>query len=507
MPTLRASQFAVSLVNLLIILPTMGLGSAARAQQPDSQSPAQQPTQPTQPLPPTDADQNGKTKPDEPPVPPVVGGTTNNAPLTGATYAPLSPISTRSFLIPGVEYYGQLDSNAYNTSGPYNFATIHTFLGSVAVQKVGRASLLNLDYLGGRSFSTQSGPLNSTTQEIGGAALWSSGRWDGVIANRFVYSSQAAFLGGPTPFDITAINSVAGLEQNGPVVLRNSFLPGQGVFTNFGPRLTDVAVAQVNNHLTRRTYFTVLGNYNTLHFFNSGLIDSSAAGFQTGIGYELSREDTVAVVYRFNDLWYQGLPVTIRDNVVELAYQRELGERMTFQAGAGPEVSLIHDPGITVNSPTKNRYSWTADASLRYRITRINSLIFGYDHYLTNGSGVFLGSIRDGVYASLNRQLSRVWTLNIHGSYAYNRNLIPLTVGTGIVSVPANAAIHSAYAGVEMRREIGRDAEVFFGYFGRYQSANYTLCATGNGICIGSNLVGHQLNFGVVWRLKPIPVS
>jgi hypothetical protein len=100
-----------------------------------------------------------------------------------------------------------------------------------------------------------------------------------------------------------------------------------------------------------------------------------------------------------------------------------------------------------------------------------------------------------------------MWTLNIHGSYAYNRNLIPLISVTGLVNVPANTAIHSAYAGIEMRREIGRDAEFFFGYFGRYQSANYTLCSSGVGICIGSDLVGHQLNFGVVWRLKPIPVS
>ena len=440
-------------------------------------------------------------------MPPMLGGTISDAPLTGATQMPLSPVSSRSYLVPGFEYYGQMDSNANNTSGPYNFAFINTVLGTLAVQKVGRGSLLNLNYLGGRSFSTHGNAFNSTTHELGVAALWSRGRWDGVVANKLVYSSEAAFLGGAVPFDITGINSVAGLEQTGPVVLRNSFLPGQGIFTSFGPRLSDVAIAQINNHISRRLFFTAVGNYNTLHFFNSPLINSSAGGFQTGIGYQKSREDTIALVYRFNDLWYQGLPVSIRDNVIELAYQRQLGERLMFQAGAGPEITFIHDPGVGPGPPSETRVSWTADASFRYRFTRNTSFVLGYDHYLTSGSGVFLGSVRDGVYVGVNRELSRMWILSITGSYAHNKNLIPVTFGTGVASAPANAAYDSFYGGVEVHRRIGRDSDLFFGYLGRYQTANYTLCATGTGFCVGSNLVGNQVNFGFVWRLKPIPVG
>jgi len=61
------------------------------------------------------------------------------------------------------------------------------------------------------------------------------------------------------------------------------------------------------------------------------------------------------------------------------------------------------------------------------------------------------------------------------------------------------------YAGFEAQRRIGRDSELFFGYVGRYQTASYVACLTG--ICKGSNLVGHQVNFGFSWRLKPFPVD
>jgi len=84
-----------------------------------------------------------------------------------------------------------------------------------------------------------------------------------------------------------------------------------------------------------------------------------------------------------------------------------------------------------------------------------------------------------------------------------NSNLIPLVIGT--TSVPAGATFDSVYGGFEARRRIGRDSSAFFGYVARYQTAQYILCPAG--VCIGSDFVGHQFNFGFVWRLKPIPLD
>ena len=266
-------------------------------------------------------------------------------------------------------------------------------------------------------------------------------------------------------------------------------------------------MGQVNNHLSRRTFFTLVGNYDTLRFFHSNLIDSSSAGVQAGFGYQRSRKDTFAVVYRYNDLWFASEPVTVHDNVVEGAYQRQVGEKLLFQLGAGPEISFINAPNQAGTAQTSTtRTSWTADALVRYQFRRTMGLSIGYDHFLSGGSGFFLGAITDRVYGSLNRELNRDWTLNITGSYARNRNLIPLSsIFAPGVTLPPNATFDSVYGGFEMRRRIGRDSQLFFGYVARYQTASFTLCEVG--ICQGRNIVGHNFNFGFAWRLKPVPIG
>jgi hypothetical protein len=517
---LKLSLYGTVLAAALIATQMAQGQSPAQQSQGQGQS-GQEPTQPTQPQPPTRApdDKSDQNNQDQLPTPPVVAGTANNAPLTGASQPIIGLVASRSYIVPSVYFFGQLDSNGTNTFGTNHFSSINTIMGSLAVEKLGRDTQFNLGYLAGRSFSNDGGIFNSTTQEAAVSELWSRGRWDGFILDKFLYSSEAGLLGGATPFDVAGLNSVAGLAETGPVVLRNSFLPGQGIFTTFGPRLSNSLVAQVNNHLSRRVFFTLVGNYNVLHFYNTNLtnlptfiqtsgynlIDSSSAGFQAGVGYQRSRRDTFAAVYRFNDLWFNGLPVSVRDNVLEGAYQRQIGERLLFQIGVGPEVSFIHDPNLSGGAPISDtRVSWTLDTLFHYQLSRNLGVTVGYDHFLSSGSGVFLGAITDRAYVGFNRQLSRVWLLSVTGSYAHNQNLLPLFSSATLV-VPANATYDSVYGGFEMRRSVGRDAQVFFGYLGRYQTANFVLCP--QGICQGSSLVGHQFNFGFAWHLKPVPIG
>jgi hypothetical protein len=464
-----------------------------------------QPTQADKPIQPDKPKEQGKSISDEPPAPPAVAGTVTNAPLTGANEPSFGIFSSRDYVVPALGFYGQLDSNGLNT--PFgSFTAMGSILAGIDIQKTGRFSQLNLDYIIGRSFSNTNQVFNSTSHALNASALWSGGRWDGFVSNQFLYSSESSYLGGIAPFELVNMGSFAGLGQTGPIILRNSFQPDQGIFTNFGPRLSDALVGQVNNHLSRRAFFTLVGNYDTLHFFSSGLIDSTAAGFQTGIGYQRTHQDAIALVYRFSDLWFRGLPGSLRDNVVELAYQRRIAERMDFRIGAGPDISFIPAPNqVTGASSERTRVSWTADLSFHYQLRRMRTN-FGYGHYLTNGGGVFLGSIRDDVYAAADRDLSRVWKVNGFFSYNRNANLIPVPTLSSIAA-PAGAVYHSIFGGFELHRRVGRDSDLFFGYLARYQTANYSHCATGSGVCLGPNIVGHQFNFGFLWRIKPIPVG
>ena len=95
----------------------------------------------------------------------------------------------------------------------------------------------------------------------------------------------------------------------------------------------------------------------------------------------------LALVYRFDDLWFTGSDEKIRDHVLELAYEHRIGERLLYQIGVGPEIALIREPAQTTGPMSDTRISWTADTLLRYQFTRTTKFDAGYNHYVTGGSG------------------------------------------------------------------------------------------------------------------------
>src|ERR1700757_2027503 len=119
-------------------------GVCAQSSGSQGQSPSgQQPTQPTQPQQPAKSpdDKSDQNNQDQLPTPPVVAGTSNDAPITGASQPIIGLVASRSYVVPSVYFFGQVDSNGYNTPGnssAYHFASINSLMGSLAVQKVGR---------------------------------------------------------------------------------------------------------------------------------------------------------------------------------------------------------------------------------------------------------------------------------------------------------------------------------------------------------------------------------
>src|SRR5882762_5385707 len=85
--------------------------SGSQGQSPSVQQPTQ-PTQPQQPAKPPD-DKSDQNNQDQLPTPPVVAGTSNDAPITGASQPIIGLVAARSYVIPSVFFFGQLDSNGY----------------------------------------------------------------------------------------------------------------------------------------------------------------------------------------------------------------------------------------------------------------------------------------------------------------------------------------------------------------------------------------------------------
>jgi len=81
-----------------------------------------------------------------------------------------------------------------------------------------------------------------------------------------------------------------------------------------------------------------------LHFLDDGFLNSSGTVFQAGYNRKATREDTVAVLYRFTGFQYSNLDQSIESHVMQLSYGRQLTGRMAFQVAAGPGIGLLRIP-------------------------------------------------------------------------------------------------------------------------------------------------------------------
>src|SRR5260370_34177875 len=118
--TLKLSAYAcVMAFGLGLVAGTSTYAQSSGSQSQGQGSPVQEPTQPAQPQQPTKSpDENSnKNTQDQFPTPPVVAGTANDAPPTRSSQPLVGLFAARSYVIPSVFFFGQLEYNSYNTSG------------------------------------------------------------------------------------------------------------------------------------------------------------------------------------------------------------------------------------------------------------------------------------------------------------------------------------------------------------------------------------------------------
>jgi hypothetical protein len=402
-------------------------------------------------------------------------------PASSAAIPSLVAGVTRSFVLPEFDYYGQYDTNGQNTTTNNQTITDHTFLGGITLQKVTSRSQFNLAYAGGRSVSPEGGYYDATTQIFGASEKWVGNRWGGFISDEMSYMSQSAFGGGVTP-------DLGGGFGGGGVALQPVFMPGQTVFTAYGPRISNATVAEIDYQMGPRSSLTIAGIYDLLHFFNAGLVNSYSAGAQVGYNYQKTARDTISLIYRFDALRYEDNLLSVNDNVVELGYRRLVAQRLSFSMAAGPDFAEIHDP-VTGDY---QHISYAVDASLEYALKRA-SLGAAYDHYLTSGSGILTGSYTDQFSASLNLQLSRLWNLGLTALYARNSGL------PGTSSGQSGESLNAVAGDIRLARTIGRASSIFAGYSPRYQQQDIA--------GVSKTAFANQIMWGFSWRPAPIPID
>jgi hypothetical protein len=404
-------------------------------------------------------------------------------PLTGVQNATLGRIeSPHSYWEPGFQYSNTVQ-NGYPGSADTGWTTTNYIAATVNLLESWRAAQLAVNYSGGGDFSTDKTIGNGFFQQVGASQSFQWARWQLQFFDQFSYLPESDFgFGGGTGLGLPGGGISPGVPQTG--------IGGnvQSLFNGAGPQYDNNFTAQVVYQLSRRASMNVSGTDGLLRFVNKGNINSDNDGESVGFNYQLTKEDTIGVVYHYSHLTYVGLPQSIGDNVFNFVYGKTITGRLALRVFGGPDITNFSVPigGVT------REISVSGGGSLTYAINR-GSLSLNYNHGVTGGSGVLAGSETDQVSANVGRQLTRVWSAHANIGFARNRS---------IVSAASQNSYDSVYVGGGFSRPFGPNANLSLAYTANIQTTGAASGCTG--ASCNSTFTQHQVTMNFQWHTRPL---
>lgn len=423
--------------------------------------------------------------------------TPDTRPLAGAQELGLGmPRTEHSYWQPSFNVNSTLDSNALSGTGQSGWINENWITAGIDVHRISQNTDLTLSYLGGGMVSDNSAVGNSVTQQFELGDKFTFRRWVLSVFDQADYIPEAG-LGYGGGFG--AISGLSGLGTG--LGLQNGFLPDQSILTVRGQRLANSSIGQIDFLLSRRSSFTFVGGYSLLHFFDASLLDSHEATFQAGYNYQLSRQDTIAVLYNFTQVGYSGFDQRINDHRVNVSYGRRVTGRLAFQVAAGPEVVFFRLPisGSSTSGSTaapasgSTKVLWSLSTSSSYQFRR-SQVGVSYVHGVNGGSGVLAGAEGDLVTGTASRALSR--SLDGGLQFGYSRNS-----GLTTTSTSSNQVYGYWFGGANLSHPWGRTLNVFVNYQVEFQSSNASFCV---GPACTDSLTRHLVSIGLGWRDHPL---
>jgi hypothetical protein len=411
-------------------------------------------------------------------------------PLSGAQYISMGSLTNkRSYWQPRVDLSGSADSNPGESTSGTNWGAWASFLAGVDIHHTSGTSDFLLSYTGGGMYSSENSVPNGTVQELGVAEKISLRRSVLSLFDQLSYLPQASL----------GFGGVGGLPLlgSGSTGLGPGFTTGQSILTGQGQNLANSSVVQLETFLTPRSSITMTGGYSLLHFFGNNLVDSGNIIFQGGYNYQLTRHDTIALLYGFSDFRYNSLDQSIYTHTVEGSYGRRVTGRLAFQIAAGPEIAIFNQgAGTSGGSGASNASSthayWSLNTALNYQYPR-TALGLTYSHGVGAGSGVLAGSLNDTVTGSLTRQMSRTFSSGLSGGFSRNEAL-------PIAGQPTGQNYNYWFAGASLASPLSETVALTFSYQMQYQTVNGTVC-TGP-FC--GNVIRHLITVGLSWHQRPL---
>lgn len=415
--------------------------------------------------------------------------------LSGAQYLSLGIPTTRSYWQPHFDVSAMADSNALETAESGGWGSWASVSGGIDVHRTSGSNDMTLSYTSGGMFSNYTGVSNGIVQEMSFADKFAFHRSSISFFDSLNYLPESSFgyggLGG------NAIPSGASFG------LGSAFTTGQSLLTGYGQNLGNSFATELDTFLTPRTSLTFVGGYSLLHYFDSDLLDYKDFSFRGGYNHQMTRNDTIAVLYTFSGFRYDNFNQSIDDHMVQLAYGRRVTGRLAFQVAAGPQIVISRIPisgnagsegsgsGIGTNS---TQVLWSLNTALQWHAER-TVLGLTYNHSATGGSGLLAGAITDIVSGSVTRQVSRTFSNGITAGYSRN-------TGLAIIGpTPSNQTYDYWFVGASLAHPIGQALGLRFSYQMQYQTSNSTFCI---GPTCGTNVIRHLISVGLGWHERPL---
>ncbi len=409
-------------------------------------------------------------------------------PLTGVQIATLGTQQQRhSYFVPGFQYGNFVRSSTQEAPQVPDWNSTSFLAGNVSLLQQWQHAQLALNYTGGGTFSTD--PIQGTSfyHQMEVQQTFDTRHAKISFIDQFDYLPQADFgFGAASPLAIAGIGGPLGPSLP---ALQSNYQPNQSIFSTLGSRYANSATAQIAYFVTPRSQFTVSGSYGILRFIDPGNVESNDTILSLGYDYQVSRRDTLGILYRYTDYRYLGNPQAIQDHTAQLAFGHKITGRAALQLFVGPEITDFRIP----LAGQSQRFSIAGGGNLTYAISRTN-LVFQYNHGISGGSGAFTGATTDTLTGSANRHLNRIYDGNISFGYSRNRSL-----GQQNVVSAAEPIVNSWFAGAGVDRPFGRTATASLGYTAFLESSS-------QGCQVGSctSYLQHQISLSFQWHMRPM---
>jgi hypothetical protein len=242
-------------------------------------------------------------------------------------------------------------------------------------------------------------------------------------------------------------------------------VPNNSVIAPIADTLTNNANVSMTYQFSANGMVGASGTFTNLHYPNEaqvpGLYDSSSRGGSAFYNHRLSKMHYIGATYQYQ--MFLAYPTVgqseTQTNSIYLFYTVYLKPTLSISAFGGPQYSNTQQFGV----PTMTGWSPAGGASMSWQ-GRVTSIAASYSRSINSGGGLAGAVEASTASGSFRRQLTRMLSMTIGGSYASNDllNASP-ALNNGGQTISANASV---------QRQIGEHFNLQAQYTRLHQSYN-----------------------------------